>query len=38
MTLSIELPDIKPLKGIGDQYLRELLVVSLYNIGKISAK
>lgn len=38
MTLSIELPDIKPLKGIDDQYLRELLVVSLYNVGKISAK
>lgn len=38
MTLSIDLPDIKPLKGVDDRYLRELLVASLYNVGKISAK
>lgn len=38
MRLSIELPDIKPLSDMNDNYLKEMLISTLYNIGKISAK
>ena len=37
MKLSIELPDIKPLSDMNDKYLKEMLIATLYNIGKISA-
>jgi predicted HTH domain antitoxin len=38
MRLSIELPDIKPLSDMNDKYLKEMLIATLYNVGKISAK
>jgi predicted HTH domain antitoxin len=38
MRLSIELPDIKPLSDMNDKYLKEMLIATLYNLGKISAK
>lgn len=38
MRLSIELPDIKPLSDMNDEYLKEMLIATLYHIGKISAK
>jgi len=37
MRLSIELPDIKPLSDMNDKFLKELLISTLYNVGKISA-
>lgn len=38
MRVSIELPDIKPLSGMNGKYLKEMLIATLYNVGKISAK
>ena len=38
MRLSIELPDIKPLSDMNDKFFKELIVATLYNIGKISAR
>ena len=38
MRVSIELPDIKPLSDMNDKYLKEMIIATLYNIGKISAK
>ena len=37
MRLFIELPDIKPLSNMNDKYLKEMLIATLYNNGKISA-
>ncbi len=38
MELTIDLPDIKPLKKINDSFLKEMLIANLYHIGILSGK
>lgn len=38
MKLSIELPDIQPLKGVNAASLTEMLMANLYHLGKLSEK
>lgn len=38
MKLTIELPEIKPLSDLDDIYLKEMLIATLYHVGKLSAK
>jgi hypothetical protein len=38
MKLSIELPDIKTLSEVNENYLKEGLIAILYHIGRLSEK
>ncbi len=38
MKLSIDLPDIQPLRELDNDFLRQMLICNLYNLGKLSGK
>jgi len=38
MELTVALPDSQPFADMNENYLRELLIATLYNLGKLSEK
>lgn len=38
MELKVTLPDIQPFAGLNESYLKEMLIATLYHLGKLSAK
>jgi hypothetical protein len=38
MELTLELPDIQPLSDVNGKYLKEMLVVNLYHLGRLSER